>query len=55
MLTTTGRIIIIVVGALIGLAAGIAVASTTSIPFAPEIGALLGITLAFAATRWFKL
>lgn len=55
MLTTTGRIIVIIVGALIGLAAGFGVGSISSIPFAPEIGAVVGVVIAFVATRWFNL
>jgi hypothetical protein len=51
MLTTTGRVLIIAAGALIGLGAGIAIAITTSIPFAPEVGAAIGVVAAYAVTR----
>ena len=50
MLTTTGRAIIIVVGALAGLGIGVVVGLTTPVPFTEGIGAAVGAGLAYLAT-----
>ena len=39
----------VAIGALVGLALGIPVSVTTEVPFAPEVGALLG-----ALVGWFS-
>jgi len=41
----------VVVGAVIGLALGILVSVTTDVPFAPEIGLVLGALLAWLLRR----
>ena len=55
MLTTTGRILIIVLGAAAGAGVGVAVAGTTSAWFAPGIGLAAGVLLALIVTSWFRL
>jgi hypothetical protein len=45
------RGIIIVVGALVGLALGILVSVTTDLPLAPEIGLLLGVLVGWLSQR----
>ena len=42
---------LIAIGAVIGLALGIVVSVTTGLPFAPEIGLLLGILIAWMSRR----
>jgi F0F1-type ATP synthase assembly protein I len=44
------RMWFVVVGAVIGLALGILVSATTDVPFAPEVGVLIG-----ALVGWFSL
>ncbi len=51
MLTTTGRIVLIVLGGLVGLGIGSTVAITTDLTFAPEIGAAIGGAFAYVLTR----
>jgi hypothetical protein len=41
----------IAIGAVVGLALGIAVSVTTDIPFAPEVGLMLGVLLAWLSRR----
>jgi hypothetical protein len=50
MLTTTGRAIIIVFGALVGLGIGVVVGLTTPLPFAELIGAAIGAAIAYVLT-----
>ena len=48
---TPKRIWLVVLGAAVGVALGILVSVTTDVPFAPEIGLLLGALVAwFSAT-----
>ncbi len=50
--TTPKRIWLVVLGAAIGVALGILVSVTTDVPFAPELGLLLGGLVGwFSATR----
>lgn len=51
MLTTTGRVIIIGIGAVAGLGIGVIVSVTTSLSFTEAIGAAIGAGLAYVATR----
>ncbi|MFQ5472037.1 MAG: hypothetical protein ACE5FA_04025 [Dehalococcoidia bacterium] len=51
MLTTTGRIVLTVLGGLVGLGIGSAVALTIDFPFAPAIGAAIGGAFAYGLTR----
>jgi uncharacterized membrane-anchored protein YhcB (DUF1043 family) len=41
----------VVVGAVIGLALGILVSLTTDVPFAPEIGLVLGVLVGWLSPR----
>jgi hypothetical protein len=41
----------LVVGAVIGLAVGILVSATTDVPFAPEVGLVLGALLGWLSRR----
>jgi hypothetical protein len=45
------RIWFVVVGAVVGLAAGILVSLATDVPFAPEIGLLLGALVGWLVRR----
>lgn len=54
MLTTTGRIIITIFGALIGVAVGFGVASLASVWFAPAVGAAIGAVGAYLVTTLLK-
>lgn len=54
MLTTTGRIVIIIVGAAIGLGAGVAAMSVASTLLAPPIGFAVGAVGAYLLTTLWK-
>ena len=51
MLTTTGRILLIFLGGLVGVGIGSAVAITIDFTFAPGIGAVIGGAFAYVLTR----
>jgi hypothetical protein len=53
MLTTTGQIVLIFLGGLVGLGIGSAVAITVDFTFAPEIGAAIGGAFAYVLTRFW--
>ena len=50
MLTTTGQIVLVLLGALVGLGIGSAVALAIDFPFAPGIGAAIGGAFAYVLT-----
>jgi uncharacterized membrane-anchored protein YhcB (DUF1043 family) len=43
--------LLLVVGAVLGLALGILVSATTDVPFAPEVGLVLGALVGWLARR----
>jgi len=42
---------LLLVGAVLGLAVGILVSVTTDVPFAPEVGLVLGVLVGWLAAR----
>lgn len=54
MLTTTGRIVTMVVAAAIGLAVGVVVAWAASVFFAPAIGVAAGVVGGYLLTAILK-
>jgi hypothetical protein len=51
LLTRTGRIVLILLGALIGLGIGSAVALVVDFPLSPGIGSTVGAACAYLVTR----
>jgi len=43
--------VLLLVGAVLGLAVGILVSVTTDVPFAPEVGLVLGVLVGWLARR----
>lgn len=54
MLTTTGRIVAVFLGALIGIGVGAGIATISSIWFAPAAGGAIGAAVAYVATGLSK-
>jgi hypothetical protein len=46
-----GTALVLVVGAAIGLALGVIISLTTDVPFAPEVGLLLGLFVGWLLRR----